>query len=910
MSTKTFKKGVLASSIAMILAGVSSQAIAAEEAASKINKEEVEVIQVTGIRGSMKASINSKRFANSVVDVITSEDIGKFPDKNVAESLSRITGVAVSREFGEGEKISIRGTGPKYNRTLMNGQSVASADWFILDEANRSFNYTLLPSVIVKGLEVYKSPTADLDEGSIGGTVILRTNRPLDLDANTVSASVQAQYSEKSGDTDPLVDAMYSWKNENETFGILVSAVTQKRTLERQGVEVLGYAGSADDDYIVPKAMGAPIFKQDRERTTFFTSLQYAPTDSLLFTLNAMTSEMDSNNQNSNLLAFLGRAKPDGTNPNREALIAEAVANGKIGAGNTVLASTDFSEGATYNYINRISATETEQFHLDVDYEAELFTVNFEVGTTAAEGGTTRETSWEYGTAKNGVDFDITGGGNVDFAGITNGNDAAKFGSGWIWGGEKPTTDKEDFAQLDFDIPVDLGIISSIKTGVKYRSAERTQDRAVYGWHNGYTPDGTANQNYMSDDVFTECPTLADCGLNALGSVETDSSMTGNITTQIAHNRAAMEQIAFGGLPSGTAATHGVHKELTATWATAEDSIAIYVDASFEGDNYRGNFGVRYVQTDQSSSGYNTNGGSAHTTINAPSPELRAWINDDAIWQTVDNDYSEFLPSFNLTYDLSSEQLVRFAASRVMARQNWADISAGQSQSDLNVTGPTGAKGNPLLDPTIANQFDVSYEWYYSDASMLSAAIFYKDFESLTTVSDVVEPVWNNKTNAFVDVTFKKPVNGPGGSVTGLELGLQHDFGGFGVQANYTYTDASSDQVRDDAVNGSGLIEGTSEHMANLVGYYENESFGARLMYNYRSEWYKGINGSGVENYNESFGQLDASFSYIASENVTLTLEGVNLSDTEIREYNIHESRINSIYANGRRFVAGVRINF
>ena len=228
MSSTIFKKGALASSIALILAGGAAPMVMAAE---EEKAAEIEVIQVTGIRGSLKENINAKRFADGVVDVITAEDIGKFPDKNVAESLSRITGVAVSRDFGEGEKITIRGAGPKYNRTLLNGQTVGTADWFILDEATRSFNYTMLPSVIVKGLEVHKSPTASIDEGSLGGTVILKTRRPLDMDANTASISLEAQYSETSGETDPLISGMYSWKNESENFGFMISAVQQDRSV-------------------------------------------------------------------------------------------------------------------------------------------------------------------------------------------------------------------------------------------------------------------------------------------------------------------------------------------------------------------------------------------------------------------------------------------------------------------------------------------------------------------------------------------------------------------------------------------------------------------------------------------------------------------------------------------------------
>ena len=900
MSTITFKKGVLASSIAMILAGVSSQAIAADEAASKINKDEVEIIQVTGIRGSMKENINAKRFSNSVVDVITAEDIGKFPDKNVAESLSRITGVSVSREFGEGEKISIRGAGPKYNRTLLNGQTVASADWFILDEASRSFNYTLLPSVIVKGLEVYKSPTADLDEGSIGGTVILKTRRPLEMDANTVSASIEAQYSEKSGETDPLVDAMYSWKNENESFGILVSAVQQNRTVERQGFEVLGYTDytSTTDgkDYILPTVMGAPIFKQDRERSTYFATLQYAPTDSLLFTFNAMNSKMDSNNQNSNLLAWVN---------DQQAAVDNATS---ISEGGAVLATSDANGRIGYNYINRISSTETNQFHLDVDYETDAFTLNFEVGTTAAEGGTTRETSWEYVTTTadtNGYSYDINGAPNLDFT-STTGTNASDFKAGWIWGGSKPTTDEENFAQLDFDVPVEMGMISSIKTGVKYRSAKRDQGRMAFSWHGPkeITGGGPDSDNYL-DHIFDTCPTLADCGINDLGNVTLDSAATGDVTEQIDQNRPVFEDIAFNGL-AGVDAGYAISENLAEIWAIEEDTIAVYVDASFEGDSFSGNFGVRYVQTDQASSGYIFSANSwGFNTVNGD------WLKPDTLeWVTTDNDYSEFLPSFNLTYDLSDEQLIRFAAARGMSRQNWSDISASETFGSLNTSDPQGSRGNPLLDPTIANQFDISYEWYYSDASMFSAALFFKDIDSLTTKTTVTEPRFNEETGEMVDVDFNMSVNGPGGTIAGLELGLQHDFGGFGIQANYTYTDASADGERDLDVAGSGLIDGVSDHMANLVGYYENDDFGARIMYNYRSEWYKGLHYSGMELYNESFGQLDASFSYNATENVTVTFEAVNITDTEINEYNIEKSRMISTYANGRRFVAGVRVNF
>lgn len=243
-----------------LLIGAASCALPAlaQQQEQAAQEEKVEVIEVRGIRASQEANINAKRFSAAVVDVVTAEDIGKFPDKNVAESLSRITGVSVTRSFGEGEKIAVRGTDPAQNRTLLNGASVASADWFVLDNPSRAFNFTLLPSNLVSDLEVYKSPQADIQEGSLGGTVYLKTRKPLDLEANTVSLQVQNQYSDVSEEWDPQLSGLYSWKNEDENFGILVSLTKQDRTLAREGKEVLGFGRQEVDgeDYWAPRIIG------------------------------------------------------------------------------------------------------------------------------------------------------------------------------------------------------------------------------------------------------------------------------------------------------------------------------------------------------------------------------------------------------------------------------------------------------------------------------------------------------------------------------------------------------------------------------------------------------------------------------------------------------------------------------
>lgn len=219
MRTSTFKKTALAANIAILLGGaVSVGALAAEAADNNSNETaNIEKIEVRGMRASMKASVNTKRFSDAVVDAVTSEDIGKFPDSDVGESLGRIPGVAVNRQFGQGQQVSIRGASAQLTSTQLNGHSVASTGWFDQQAIDRSFNYTLLPPEMVGSIEVYKSSQADIAEGGIGGTVIINTRKPLDLDANSVFLSAKGDYGSVSEEIDPEASGLYSWKNEDET---------------------------------------------------------------------------------------------------------------------------------------------------------------------------------------------------------------------------------------------------------------------------------------------------------------------------------------------------------------------------------------------------------------------------------------------------------------------------------------------------------------------------------------------------------------------------------------------------------------------------------------------------------------------------------------------------------------------
>ena len=204
----------------------------------------------------------------------------------------------------------------------------------------------------------------------------------------------------------------------------------------------------------------------------------------------------------------------------------------------------------------------------------------------------------------------------------------------------------------------------------------------------------------------------------------------------------------------------------------------------------------------------------------------------------------------------------------------------------------------------------MSWEWYFDASSLLAVTYFHKDIKSYRSFSTFVDQRYWEEGDEWKDVTFTRPENGTGGKTDGIELSYQQSFGDFGVTANYTYTNAERDEERDLTKPGSGLVEGTSDQMVNLSAYYETDVFSTRLMYNYRTEWYKGLHFNGDELWNDAYGQLDASFTYNLTEAVSLSLEAVNLTDEQVVEYNTDEARLFSIYENGRRFTAGIRMAF
>ncbi|TMH27283.1 MAG: TonB-dependent receptor, partial [Betaproteobacteria bacterium] len=316
---------------------VPAPAPAASAPAARPPTTKLETVVVTGIRGALEQSLNVKRNADSHIDVITAEDIGKMPDKNVADSLARIPGVTISSAsaneggFDENDRVSMRGTNPSLTQTLINGHGVASGDWFVLNQVGlvgRSVSYSLLPSELVSRVEVHKSPQAYLPEGGVAGTVDIITRKPLEFRKSlTLEAQVGAVYAELPKKTDPQISALVAWKNEANTFGLMVQAFSEKRHLRRDGQEILGYGQISPTSKIVvgqtggvagtqsgphpdlaniyyPVLLGSAFFEQERKRDGGLIDIQIAPSSGISLDLSAFSSKLKAANYNRNFLMW------------------------------------------------------------------------------------------------------------------------------------------------------------------------------------------------------------------------------------------------------------------------------------------------------------------------------------------------------------------------------------------------------------------------------------------------------------------------------------------------------------------------------------------------------------------------------------------------------------------------------
>ncbi|UTA46610.1 TonB-dependent receptor [Simiduia sp. 21SJ11W-1] len=818
---KTVNRALITCGSLGALSMVSVPAFAQDQAS------EIEEVQVLGIRGALQSAIENKRNSTAVIDSITAEDVGKFPDNNVAESLGRIPGVAVSRQFGGGDAVSIRGASNQLTLTTLNGQSVASTGWYTQQPIDRTFNYAMLPPEMISGIDVYKSSQADLVEGGVGGTVNVKTRKPLDLEAHTVRGSIKGTYSDQSEEWDPAISGLYSFKNDSETFGILASVAQADYTLTRRGDEALPAWGGR----IAPTH-----FHQERQRTAFDVTAQFRPSEQLEFGAHYMNLELTADNVNS--AAWIPQDLNNCEFNDQGAPIKCTASNG--------------SAGNTYWDVRPRNATMTsETFDLNMEYSGENFLFTAQVGTTKAEGGTDFETNFGYLSIQKAGITD----GTIDSTGDTVKYDLTdpNFGPGDLpgageyggWEGlqtgavvQQPNTDEEVYFQADIAFDVDFGAVKTIKTGVRTTQHEVMQTK-YNGEFAGY--DGAAESLVVDGSRF------------ANGTIEAGHGVTipkPNASEMIAYTNSKLT---------------GWILDRSGYSTIEEDNFAAYVMAEIETESLRGNFGLRYISTD------------AATQFYAPIPSggYETELSKDTAG------YRDVLPSITLATDLSEEMVLRFSAAQVMARANYNDMFGNSALAGYNDTIPGNErviKGNVGLKPYKANQADIALEYYYGEGNLASIAYYTKSVTSFTTADvQLDQQIGLVDPDSGVDSwTVESLTVGDGGYIDGIELQLQHAFdNGFGAIANYTYADAAADASN--FSDGNGVFTDSSKHYMNLVGYYENDTFSARVAYNWRSAYMIRETGFYGAREHQDFGTVDLSFAYQVTDLLGLTAEVTNL---------------------------------
>jgi len=846
---------------------------------------ELDSVQVVGIRASLEKSLETKRANVTVSEAITAEDIGKFPSTNVAEALSQIPGVSLDRRFGQGERVSIDGTDPSLNLSFLDGHPVAQAIWLYGEQPNRGFDYSLLSPLILGRMEVIKSAEARLTEGSLGGTILMHTRQPLDMRANETALSVGYSYSDQASKGKPNASGIYSWKNADETFGINVAAQHYEERVDRQGMEVFGYAkastfGNATGvpaDADVPNSINAAWFQQDRERDSAVVNLQFKPNEALEFNLSGLYIKENFDNYNQSMYSFLT------WNPGTIGAVNQLgdVRNGVVTSGHSNASATANSGTVIYDNNVRESEVTTKGLDLRGAWRGDGWGITGQAGQSRSENKDLAQYFIEP-FYNGGFSWNLDKG--LTFDDPAGARDPANWGSAGGWFGNNgifSTESKDTYAQLDFNVQFD-SIFNQLQFGVRHGKHEESFDLNVYG---GVRPG-----------------TLADVGTIGLTDIQGFSDSQGRHLQVGRDNVLAWVK----GSPLDFANPDPA-SYLNNSWALTQTNNAAYAQLNFSEGALRGNIGLRYVDSKTEGSGF----------VYGGTPSL---ADLDSKWQTRTKKEDFLLPSANLVWDTDNDWVFRLGASKVIA---WAPYNSMVNNTFLNDTTFTGSGGNAELSPYESWNYNASAEYYFAPQAVVAWSVFYKKIDNYIDTSAVVERQYNSlrdtspttwpnivgthgcSADGYCDYSIQRPRNAGSGHVKGFNIAFQQPFGesGFGLTANYTYANGES--------SSGDPLPYQSRNSVAFSPYYEKGPINARLTYNWRDSYLAGgyVAGSAPASVDD-YAELGASFGYTFNANWSLTVDAQNLLDEEYFQYAGDKDHVASRYKSGRRYMATVHFKF
>ncbi|WP_229510730.1 MULTISPECIES: TonB-dependent receptor [unclassified Massilia] len=847
--------------------------------AADVDGAGMQQVVVTGVRAALEQSLRQKRNADAVVEVVTAEDIGKMPDKNVADAIQRLPGVNTQSSaggeggFGENDRVSLRGTSPSLQQTLFNGHAISTGDWFLLNQiggnVGRSSSFSLLPSELVGSIVVQKSPTADLVEGGVSGAINVITRRPLDFrQALTVEGSIQANYNDLSGKTEPHLSGLVAWKNPASTVGFLLQGFSEKAAVRRDGQEILGYtpinAGSAAAlanpslaGVLVPTFIGATLFEQTKKRSGGAFDVEVRPMRGLSLDLNGFYSELKAPHQNTNWLAA----------PANSINSANQVPQNPVVRNNTLVGAGFAVNNGEVDNIYRPNAG-GESWYLDFNGKFKVnddLTVSGKLGKTHGVGYD-RDDVFYQNNVDGGMVYALNGlsPASVSYPG---GNTTAPGSTAWAGGGEAQSVDQEKYAQVDADWRVRDSLVTALRFGARFTDHRRTAEHPLETRPGplGFSNPGPVWSGQMYPSDFA----------NDLG---------GNLSSNyFKYDGAALG--AWGALPGNRLLDYTVRHNWMDEFRVGEKTSALYGMIKAGGERWSGNLGVRAVETRQTTV-VNLPGGPNPITGSAFGPYTPT---------TFKRTYRDYLPSVNVKFDARDDLVLRAAVAKTIARPDYSALGGSVS---LNDDALSGSGGNVNLDPVRSTNVDVSAEWYFAPKALLSAGLFYMDLRSIVAQGTSTGTYYNNKRSAPAVYQITSPYNTTG-SNKGVELSWQQPLmDNFGFLANYTFADGELD-------DGGDLLN-SSQRTWNLTGYFENERFSARLAYNFRSAYKAGVD-RGASQFVDDMPSLAASVNVKLTDQLTLTFDALNLTNETIKMYAENKDRPRAFYSNGRTFYVGLR---
>ena len=905
-----------------------------EPTAADNESTKVEEIVVTGFRSSLSASLNEKRNASGVIDVIKAEDIADFPDNNLAESIQRIPGVTITRDQGEGRQISVRGLSPLFTRVRINGieglSTTGGADASGGANRGRQFDFNVFASELFNSITVRKTPSADVEEGSLGATVDLVTARPFDYKGKlTVAGSAQLGVNDLSDSYDPRLAGLVSTKLLDGRLGILVSAAYSKRGILEEGPSTVRWERGTDNGgfaaastvpqgatqgfaFFHPRIPRYDSYRYETERLGLTGSVQFQATDTTLLTFDALHADFKSQRTEQYLEAI-------------------SFSRGTTGKPQTVIlpgAQVDDTNSLVFGVFNNVDVrVETRDDELQTKFNQFTGSLNQEFGDRIKLnllGGVSKSKFANPIQTTVALDVNNVQGYSYDFRdnsraptfnyGNLNVADPTRYTLGEIR--LRPQFVDNTFRVARGELAYELSKQLTLKGGLD---------------HKRYTFDSRELRRASE----TQVPTLTSAQLAALTTLYSFSPQTnlgGTPGTFVVPDLGAFASALGIYSNTGMFALQGIENATARSnfRTVKERDLGAYGQADFDftvgGVGLRGNAGVRYVKTNQVSTGY-TGAGASLSLVE------------------VDRSYKHWLPSINIAADLTRSIVLRGAVAKVLSRPDIGTVNPGGAFS-ISGGNRTFSRGNPFLDPTEAVTYDVSAEWYFAPESALIVGLFYKDINSFvaTTAQQIpfnqlglpdillagttVQP-----TDLF---TVTQPVNSKGGNLKGLEVGLQMPFrflpgslSNFGLLANYTFVSSKIDYPLTSAANSVVVREdlvGLSKHSANGTLYYEDKVFSIRGSVSYRSGYLTNVPGrngvsppspnaaqptfNDVEGNNSTI-NVDVAASYAISPKVSLTAEGVNLTDEYVDQYiDSAANRLSVYHHTGRQVYVGARFKF